>query len=237
MKLIYLLLFNCLLSGILLSQNIAITDNHANILNNSVYNVSGSMQDPTIYAFVNVTNNKSTSISLWCKKIIIYAVPGSDNAFCWAGNCYPTTQFVSSNPETIAAGATVTDFTGEYYPQLNFGADSIMYRFFTIPAGDSAEFTVVYDIPAGINNLRYKNNLFSVNPNPANNYLVVNNENRSTTKQVVYIYNCLGSVVKKINADSFNTLLNISNLQSGFYFCSLYINDKKVSSKKLVINR
>jgi hypothetical protein len=241
MKIIYLFLFSCLLHGIILAQNITITERHGNILNNNTYSVSGSIQDATIYAFVNVTNNKTTSITLWCEKVITSAVSGSDNAFCWAGNCYPTSQLISSNPAVIAAGATVDatniGFTGEYYPLFNAGTTSIKYKFYTIPASDSAEFTVAYDVPVGIFSISNKNKVLNIYPNPASNYLVINNENKSNSKQKVYIYNCLGSIVKKINADSFNTSVNISNLSPGVYFCALFINDKKVSSKKLLINR
>jgi len=237
MKHLYTIILGLLLSAITFSQSITISDGHANVLNNGIYYVNGSIGDPTVYALVNVTNNKTASVALWCKKVPIYSVPGSDNAFCWAGNCFPTTQFISSNAETIAAGATVPDFRGEYYPYLNSGTDSIKYKFYTIPAADSAEFIVVYDIPLGIASNNNKSRAFTINPNPANNFVVINSDNKVNSKQKVVIYNCLGTAVKKINSDSFNSRVNISGLTSGFYFCTLFVNDKKVSTKKLIINR
>jgi len=236
MKYIQLLLLSIIFPSLLLSQNILIKDSHGAILNNSTYNASGTDVNSTVYAFAEVNNNTSSSMNLYCRKIIISSVTGTDNSFCWGGNCWPATQNTSGNYTTIAAGATSNEFIGDYTPNGYYGTTTVMYRFFSSPAGDSAEFTVVYDIPSGVNSLANNNlNLFTIYPNPANNYVVINYNNKNNSKATFHIYDCLGNIVKKITATSNNTTVNINGLTTGIYFCTYILNDKKVYSKKLII--
>lgn len=235
MKHIYILILGIFLSITLFSQNITITDSHGAVINNTTVTFSSTDLYSTVYAVgIDVNNNTSNALNLYCKKIEISCVPGTENSFCWGGNCWPSTQYVSGAYTSIPAGGLSSEFAGDYNP-FGFGGMSIItYRFFN--STDSAEFTIAYDLPLGINFTINKGTTLSAFPNPANNYITLTFDNKNNSKASFFIYDCLGNVVQKINTNSSTAIVNTSNLPSGLYFYSLITNNKKVYTKKLIIN-
>jgi len=63
-----------------------------------------------------------------------------------------------------------------------------------------------------------KTSTIEIFPNPANNYIVINN---ISAPSIVNIYNCLGSLVKKINVNKEQQTINIADLPKGLYFIIL----------------
>ena len=86
--------------------------------------------------------------------------------------------------------------------------------------------------PTDINNLKSTNNII-IYPNPTNNILYLTNADNSN----VTIYNLLGeSVYNAISAKSDKFTIDISNIPQGTYIIKI-INDKEITTKKIIINR
>ncbi len=65
------------------------------------------------------------------------------------------------------------------------------------------------------------NNVVSIYPNPANDFMTVSLAAESFNSTTIYIINALGEIVLTEKATSSNTTLNTSNLTSGIYFVKM----------------
>ena len=120
-----------------------------------------------------------------------------------------------------------------------FSGDSIniedTHGLMQLEAGEYKIFTTkkltTPDIVTGINNDDISvNNKFSVYPNPANNFLHLNNDKEINK---VIIYNIIGSQIKKINKINLKTAdINVSDLQPGIYFISVFEKSGRIKTKK-----
>lgn len=80
-----------------------------------------------------------------------------------------------------------------------------------------------------------ENNLI-VSPNPASDFLIVNYELKENDAWLE-IYNAIGQLVKREFMPGHNGSLNIStqSLENGMYFGSIFQNEKRLVTKKLMI--
>lgn len=97
-----------------------------------------------------------------------------------------------------------------------------------------AVFTQSVSVCTGINEAA-NNNLLSINPNPANNFVTISLMAEPTETTTVYIINALGEIVLTEKVTSSNTTLNIDNLTSGIYFVK--VESKNGSATKKFIKQ
>jgi hypothetical protein len=96
-----------------------------------------------------------------------------------------------------------------------------------INAGDTG-------VPTGISNFE-KNINFTLYPNPAKNTITIDNKSKINITEIK-ILDLLGKEVKKISISNNNVhTINISELNTGIYFISLFDNGKKIGDKKLIV--
>ncbi|GAI11594.1 unnamed protein product, partial [marine sediment metagenome] len=168
------------------------------------------------------------------RKKEISIISGTNNTFCWAGQCYSLGTFVSTDSTIIASGATNEDFKGYYYPDSCEGASIIDYTFFSLK--DSAKVTVKYNVTStGVDNYITKENYISSPfPNPAGSFTYFSYNIKSNSKAYIAIHNVLGSQLKKIEltGKSGKIRINTNRLTSGLYFYSFVVNDKVIKTKK-----
>lgn len=122
-------------------------------------------------------------------------------------------------------------YAGGYFSNtVNFGGISV-----TAESNNFDIFVVKFeDIHTDMaNNVNESN--FVIYPNPASQYIVLENDN-SLNSSDVEIINMQGQLVKKINVNTSNTVINISNLDNGTYFIAIKTNIN-TTYKKFVINR
>ena len=84
-----------------------------------------------------------------------------------------------------------------------------------------------------------KNYTTSIYPNPANDYTFVEYKIMSRVDKVqISFFNLLGTEIESIHTDvvSDKIRINTRNWPSGVYFYQLTIDDKKVSTKKFIVN-
>ena len=80
--------------------------------------------------------------------------------------------------------------------------------------------------------------LLSLYPNPADNYLNILFNKEGSDIGVVEVRNIIGEVVDKIQIKNSEVYLyNTENLNSSIYFISLYVNDKLLENKKLILTK
>ncbi|MDP3557716.1 MAG: T9SS type A sorting domain-containing protein [Bacteroidota bacterium] len=122
-----------------------------------------------------------------------------------------------------------------YYDSGNGWTQSSIYGSIMIRPVFGAE------LPLSVNeNLKTKENLFFVYPNPSNNILNIkfsseNYQKINSTNSKIQLLNMLGQVVIDENPKSENTVLNTQNLPSGIYFLTLKVNEQLVQQQKIII--
>ena len=84
-----------------------------------------------------------------------------------------------------------------------------------------------------------KNYTTSIYPNPANDYTFVEYKVMSRVDKVqISFFNLLGTEIESVQTDNASDKIRINtrNWPSGVYFYQLTIDDKKVSTKKFIVN-
>jgi hypothetical protein len=203
--------------------------------------VSGHV-DSILVGRVSVVNISNQSIDVKVSRKVISEVPGSENVFCWT-QCYTPMVSVSPDVETIQAGATNSMFYGDYSANGFAGKTTIRYSFFRVnsAAPDSVHATIVYDASrtTGVKKAFDASNALSLpSPNPANDmttigYTLPANARNSKIK----LYNAIGGLVKEISlSDKQGALMLVtSGLPSGIYFYTLQVDNRSLTTKKLVV--
>lgn len=230
-----LLAINCI-SIILNAQTLELYSTTGNLLQyGDTITVSGTPQSSSLIGYVHVKNISNNSVQVSCTKWYLYVVPGSNNTFCWANNCYPPTTFTSPN-KLIASQETVTDFSGDYYPNGNAGISYIRYTF-NVYHGDSAWIVIKFDATGqGINSNSIAK-LSKPYPNPANSNINVPVSIKSNQNGIIEVYDILGKLITTVVAPAKNSNVNIPlvDFNNGIYFIQLNVNGKVIGTEKIIV--
>jgi len=78
-----------------------------------------------------------------------------------------------------------------------------------------------------------------VYPNPVTDYFYFEYTATFTKNAKLHVYNTLGKVVitKDLTDKQGTEKIYVSDLEKGMYFCSLLVDDNRVITKKILINR
>lgn len=223
------------------SQNFALADEFGSVSNGATISVNGTADTIKMGALIRVTNTSGVSKTIKVKKIENGIVSGSSNTFCFAGTCFESSTSVSQNSVPLSVGATDSSFVGYHSPKGHSGTTSIIYVFFDVDnVDDSAWVTINYvALPEGIMEInRTKYEISNPFPNPARNFTAFNYKLSDNVKEAkLVIRDLLGNIVlqEPIYALQGKLTIDISNINTGIYFYSLIINNKAVTSKKIII--
>ncbi len=197
----------------------------------------------TLEGKATVENISSNPIDVEVVRVVNNYAPGHLSYFCWV-QCYP--DFVStSSPDfiTITPGTPNSNsFRGDVEVNGIPGLTEVSYCFYDANnPSDSVCVSYSYLGPTGINDIPSNKNFISKpQPNPASEYTTfMYNKTNPASKAVVRIFDMLGSKVKEVNLTESKSVarVNLTSLKSGLYFYTYFIDNKSVSSGKLVINR
>lgn len=186
---------------------------------------------PTIH--MKVKNISASEQIVHCRKSYVYIVPGTDNAFCWAGNCYTT--MVASNAATMSPDEIDTTFSAEYMPQGVTGTSIIKYKFYN-DIGDTIMFVARYNIfSTGIAGNGNEQIISYPFPVPAENYInYIVSDNISDL--VIVLYNITGKSVKTINVYNTGLLqIAVSDLKKGIYIAEVRSGSRVIKTNKILI--
>jgi len=240
-------LFVLLLSSIIYgySQSIVLLDSNKNIISNTIVDINIASSASSTDEFL-VKNAGLISDTI---KVVrtIYSKDAADvTQFCWGGLCYLATTSTSSLSAIIASGDTIDFEQNGFHAIFNSGAACVTrlvhYKFYNIHNfTDSTGLTIRYlCLPGGVDEISKAGGVISnVYPNPANSFLAFKYDvNESSEKGKIIFYNMLGESVKEVTLnDKHGTAkINVLDMDSGIYFYSFLVDDKIVSTKKLVIN-
>lgn len=191
---------------------------------------------------MTIKNISDVEATVKCRKIDIDLLEGTSTYFCWAA-CFADFIYLSPLNVVIPAGESTEEFSGHYKPDGVTGVSTMCYSFFDIDnPNDSTYFYVKYDATlVGLDDLN-KNEVFVSNPypNPATSQVSFDyNLPLGTSSALVSVHNLLGAKVKELELNGVNgkTTVNVNDLNDGFYFYSVSIDNRIVETKRLVISR
>ena len=97
----------------------------------------------------SITNTGTRNLTLGLARQVRYAVPGSENSFCFGVGCYPPVVSIAPQPIMLAPGAVDNSFIGDYLPNGQAGITVVRYAFYDVngsgASGDTAYVTISYD--------------------------------------------------------------------------------------------
>jgi hypothetical protein len=189
-------------------------------------------------------NASSSSMNVNLKRKEVSVVSGSHNYYCWydcpANMISPD---ISATPVQIAAGDTTegSHLIVHYDPKGNLGMSTIRYTFYDLNnPSDSAFIILVFNGGSmGVPNLlQEKFKMGSLFPNPANNVSSFNYSFANPVATQAIIYDLLGNGIKEFDLTDKegNLRMNLSDIPSGIYFCSVKSDNKVLATKKLIVN-
>jgi hypothetical protein len=176
-------------------------------------------QTPIVYNVlsntITISSSAANPICSGQSAILTASVAGTPANLAWSNAP------VFGNTTTITPTITTT-YTISGQDQAGYGCNY------------SATYTQSVTTCTGIEEATH-NNLVSIYPNPANDFMTVSLAAESTDATTIYIINALGETVLTEKATSSNTTLNTSNLTSGIYF--IKVESKNSSAiKKFIKN-
>jgi len=232
------------LTMVLSAQSIAVYDAQGNALSNDM--VITLQEEPghtDIFADLDVENTASSALPILCKKTEMNLVSGTNNTFCW-GLCFPPHVYVSPTAITLAAGETDTlNFLGEYYSQGITGTSRIAYTFYD-ENNPSDSIRIIVDYAYNVSGLaesfaRGEFRFSNAYPNPAQSIITFDYILPYGKQAELRLLNLLGSAVRSIPVEGGNgsLQLNVSDLNEGVYFYSLWVRGEAISTRKLIVRR
>ena len=223
-------------------QGLQIYDKSGNaLLNGTDTVISGDSSYSTIMVVeFGVKNISTASMSVKAKKIVIDTVPGSTNTFCFDSSCFGRDTYVSTTTAIIAPGVEDTSFSADYRPRGHLGESIMMYVFFNVDDPSDSAWVIVHfkAIYNGIDDeIAAKTEISDPYPNPAIHHTTFNYNFPDNTHARFVLRDILGSDIKEmeIHNSEGKLLVNTSDLKSGIYFYSFFVDDELVLTKKLIV--
>lgn len=228
------------------SQGIVIKDLDHHVVTGAVIYVSLLPSSSAINEFL-VNNTNANSGSYKVRRFILTMDAGDATQFCWGGTCYGFGTDISTYNQGIAAGDSVNFSQGGFHSDFISGPANVIRKVYykvyntntSFPA-DTAGFTIQYNpTAAGIDEQVLAGTISNVYPNPASSFTSVKYDvSAASQKARIVIYNMLGKQVKEITLTDKQGTAKIAtdDLTSGVYFYSLIVDDKSISTHKIVVS-
>jgi len=202
-------------------------------------NVSGSVDDDLSIRGVVKNVSTSQSVITLLKVYMEKLVSGQSILVCWGDQCLPPivqkglTQFTEevvlmpgeNSEEKFHCGIEQGGMEGEMIVTFVFYDKN--------NPSDSAAFTTIVTIgPTGVEIKTPET--FSINPNPAFDYI---NVNFDSDAELIKIYDMMGMLVSTTNVDGGNARIDVSALPQGVYLLNAYNRDGSIYTRRFVVSR
>ena len=166
--------------------------------------------------------------------------------FCDANICYPSVTNLSILNIVLNAGelngsGNVYGLLMDMDPGTCLGTYMVRYCAFDVNnPTDSVPFTITYIVtPTGINTVGAKQfGTGNISPNPVSALATLKYDFATLPENAsLKVYNTIGSLVKeiKLEGQEGKASIDLTNLSDGIYVYSLHVNDKIISTKKLIV--
>lgn len=193
---------------------------------------------------LSTKNTSGANMDVKVKRYETNVLPNTQNFFCWSV-CYTPTDagvkpvwtdngFVAMVPDSV-----YEKFKAYYIANGNSGASSFRYVFFDVNnTSDSAFVDIVFDISVGMDENSINRNQFYLYPNPSNEIVNFEWNNKLNQTDKLEIYSAIGEKIESIsmNNPAGKFKLNTADYNSGLYFIILKENGIIKSSKKFLVS-
>ena len=227
-----------------MGQSIVLLDVNDNIITNTTVDEYVGFNSNVI-TDVHISNSTNVSRTYKCRRAILSMAADDSTQFCFGGLCYGFQTNIGSLTLTVAPHDTV-DFSGNgFHCDFVSGSSNVtryVYYRFEDPANttDSSFVIIKYNLLLGVNEASNAvANISNPSPNPSSSLVSINyNINSSSQKAKLVMYNLIGKEVKQITLNDKQGIakINTEEMPSGIYFYSLLVDDKMISTKKLVVS-
>lgn len=201
----------------------------------------------------SIKNTSANSVVLYMRELEKSIASGHRMNFCFAGLCTPSPQgtLLGSRDDTvrIAPGAVLSGpaqgFHIQYYPQNKNGVTNVKYRIENW--ADNRDFldlnlkVTTTGASVGVSKTlsRPQAELSNAYPNPASGTTEITYQLPPNHKRAyLNVYDVLGKEIHREEIEEPNGKigLNVRNYNSGLYFYSLTVDDKKLLTRRLIVN-
>jgi hypothetical protein len=234
-------IFICLLINLTFAfaQNLQIYRNGNLLANHEVINLAATSYE-IIEVHLNVKNIAASTLNVKVKKIETSLISGSDNSFCFAGQCYPPSTTVSSSTASIASNSFDTTFKADYSGNGVVGTTTVAYVFYDISKpSDSVSVIMNFTTTVGVKEIiKSEASISEAFPNPASNLLsFYYNLPKQTSLAKISIFNIIGENLATIDLNESNgkKSINIADFKEGIYFYTLTADNIVVTTRKFMI--
>lgn len=251
MKKIYLTLSLAFASLAGFSQ-LMIHDANTGMMAQPSYTLSLAADNSTNSMDFEIHNHYSTDVTVKVKRYLVSYTSGHDIYYCFGANCYSADASPVFNPvqsSLVTANGMLPNGQGTFGLKADFedlgvvGTSKVMYVLYDVNnVNDSIALEITYNVSAvGLSKLDSKN--FTVSnpmPNPASSAVTLKYEFNSIPKSSsIKVYNMVGLMVKEIKVEGTEgkAQFDVSGLSDGVYFYSLVVNNKAVSTKRLIVSK
>ncbi len=216
------------------------------IVNGQTVTVNANASDLDVDQKFNVFNNTSNPVLLNVKRYELSYVAGSKNYFCWElclNDINSGAQWLVTHPPVfnqINPGDSVTYFGAHVKPQGNPGTHTFRYVWFnTADANDSVYVDIVFNFAVSVNTIDKNDIKFELYPNPATHFTKINFNIPSSYPKLLVIYDMIGNKVFESSINNMEGSLNVdlSKFNNGVYFYSLWIDNKAILTRRLIVAR
>ena len=224
-----------------MSQSLQLSDASGIIPNGTIFHVWGVTNTTMNFEGIHVKNISSDSVTIKSKKIENGLLPGTQCYMCFAGPCYTESVYISLLSSTITPNSIDSSFSGHYWPANVLGESIVTFVFFNINNSNDSAWVVVHfnATPLVINEPAIaKAEISNPYPNPAINYTSFKYSFPENTLHAQFVLrDILGSPVKEIEIDNpeGRLFVNTTDIKSGIYFYSFYVDDKLILTKRLIV--
>lgn len=176
------------------------------------------------------------------KRYEVAVLPGSQNYFCW-NLCYLPQEagdlplWVAADQQMMYANQAFSGFGAYHMPDNTEGYSTYRYVWYDANfAADSAFVDITFGNSLGVNDVVAAPAL-SMQPNPANQSVLLNFGTASGNNDRVVVCDALGAQVlsEPVLAGQRNTTLSTAALRSGVYFVSILRSGAAVSTQRLAV--
>lgn len=222
------------------------SSNSQTIAANAFIDLTTTVGNNTNITF-DVTNTGTSTNVYNAKRYDMILNSGAAAYFCFAGNCYGPSTFVSPSSLTLTSGQSASQIAGPYQKLVAdldegpaTGVSRIKYTFINVNnSADSIQITLRYNDPAAsLKEINNSLNSLQISPNPASDYTSIKLTSNNNYNSTVSIFNSIGSLVSTKNVlvvkGENKIALNTSELNTGIYFVCVK-SGEALTTKKLII--
>jgi hypothetical protein len=250
MKKIFTSVFTIALASFGFAQSLHIYEGTTDITGMTIYDTISPLE-LTVHD-LELHNTTSNAVTYQVNRTIMNPPIEGDAYlyFCTGTQCYApqssTNWTPSGSPSTIAANATLPAGPGTYGIAAHYDAGTlgstiiVKYRVYnTMTAGDTAFVTIHYvsETTAGIAE-NAKGTISAAYPNPASSFTSIKYDLQYANTGKIAFYDMLGKKVKEVELTEKQGVakIDVAEFNSGIYFYTFLVNDKAISTKKLVVS-